>query len=90
MQAAGRRRRPRSDAIGCGRLPPSATISGTGVDVVVSVDGAALRVGDRFGAGTRGDGGGSALEEFGDLATTAPESGRGHRAIQLQDFDRAS
>ncbi|MDO9439899.1 MAG: hypothetical protein Q7T73_03320 [Beijerinckiaceae bacterium] len=66
-------------------FPPSTEVKGSGDDLVLTVDGIELRVGDAFDAGTRGSDGAS-LDDFGDLAEEAPESCRDNEAVQLEEF----
>ena len=68
-------------------FPPSAQLEGEGDDVVVSVDGVRLQVGDSFDAGTRSTADGRPLSAFGDLEDQAPDSCRHTSAIQLDEFE---
>lgn len=75
---------------GWGRVavfPPSTSVTGTTADdLVLTIDGVTLRLGDHFTAGTRGSADGYPLSTYGDLDDQAPDSCRDTQAVQLDEF----
>jgi hypothetical protein len=66
-------------------FPNGTSVSGSGQQLVISVEGVSLHIGDRFEAGSR-EGESRPLSDFGDLDQQAPGPCQKYHALPVSEF----